>query len=216
MFHHSSTCVFGKTQRQRRMRASLEYCLLFLIPVSFFGCGEQNRVSKAQTIKRLNEKNRVLEEKIKKLLNEQNRIKGQRQVNLILAQNHLEPTAPGRDPFRDMRKMLVREFDEPDYKWRYIRPEEFRIHEKENPQDDFEKELLKKFAKGRPTGSKDKKPLYACREDKEKLEYQYYGPVFLSKSCVICHRFDIPDPSRMKKGDLLSVIQVRFPLAPSL
>jgi signal transduction histidine kinase len=49
------------------------------------------------------------------------------------------------------------------------------------------------------------------RDKSNRYEYHYYGPVYASETCVVCHREHNRRPD-LKVGDLLGVVKIAFPL----
>ena len=49
------------------------------------------------------------------------------------------------------------------------------------------------------------------RDKKKRYEYHYYGAVYASESCLVCHRTR-SDNTKIKTGDLLGMVKISFPL----
>jgi len=101
--------------------------------------------------------------------------------------------------------------------------------EKEQPSDEFERDLLPRFA-GAPAEERPNmdRPVFAERRTADRTEYRYYQPIYAEKKCfAICHRPGVkgpeakPEPSpygraapgdqKWKEGELMTVVEVTIP-----
>ncbi|MCP5111128.1 MAG: DUF3365 domain-containing protein [bacterium] len=117
-----------------------------------------------------------------------------------------------------------------EYTSRFILPESSK--KESQPEDEFERQLLKQFQKVGPAKSGDAD--FAQRMLATSGQYQYYQPVRAEPSClVVCHAsppggsgVNVPEveadpdnggPSRtprMKAGDLMAIVRVTIPTSP--
>ena len=116
---------------------------------------------------------------------------------------------------------------------RFISPDESIL--KEQPADEFERELLGRFgdAAAKEIASRERPLLFAERLTADQAEYSYYQPVFADKGCLnVCHEPHIvidlgsngepsvfgraaPGNQKWKEGDLMAVVEIKIPVGPT-
>ena len=89
------------------------------------------------------------------------------------------------------------------------------------PLDEFETELLKRFAKSPSAKSeKDGHPPFAERRSPVDGRYEYYQPSFYKHDCFVCHAKSgspvlslaggLSEPEPYAEGDLIAIVKIRL------
>lgn len=140
-----------------------------------------------------------------KLVYEQNDITGRLLVPPIIFEKHVKYfESQGDKEFVKVLDKMSRELkpiDLQDYTWDVF---------KSGPED----------ASKRPSDQPDYDALHQLSQEgsapevtrRSKGEYHYYGAVRAKKSCLSCHRLHDP---KIAEGDLIGMVKVSFPLAPT-
>lgn len=136
-----------------------------------------------------------------KLVYEQNDITGRLLVPKIIFEKHAA-YSEGDDQFKKVMDKLSKDLkpvDLQDYTWDVFSssPEEAE----KRPSDQADYDALHELAGGKSELSR-----------KSKGEYQYYGAVRATKLCLSCHQHSGPN---VAEGDLIGMVKVSFPLAPT-
>ena len=131
------------------------------------------------------------------------------------------------EDFKPVVEELIESFNKQAYKWDVIRPAVNNPNDEQKPRDDFERELLTRWAVA-PVMEEGQLPPHADREQlvlresigpdgmkqqSREAEYHYYQPIYhTSGTCVICHRLQHGNLD-LTEGDLQAIVKVRIPLA---
>jgi two-component system sensor histidine kinase BarA len=195
--------VLGETSLERKCRFLFGAALLILITASFVWYGRRNE----------------------QLVYEQSRVRGDNLVTQTLYALHLEKNETN-ELFKPLVADLIEQMRTQSFTSRFILPPELiprnidprsgvrsDIYE---PQDSYEKDLLRRFkelGKARQSGEV-REYEFQERRIEDTREYQYYRPVYLSSAkCMTCHPSIAQRASgaqSLTKGDLMAVVQVQF------
>lgn len=88
-----------------------------------------------------------------------------------------------------------------DYQWHLFKPNPLEARPQDRPSDDAGYAALEELRRGDISE--------ITREDPEKQEYQYYGAIRASQSCLNCHYHGSDD---LQVGDLMGVVKITRPL----
>ncbi len=117
----------------------------------------------------------------------------------------------GSNGYRQMIQEVGKGFVKQTYEAHFILPE--ARDEKQRPEDQFEKDVLKRFPTHKPgetTGSQ--RPDYTERVLSETNQYQYYQPIYAESGvCVTCHNALGRELTPLKERDLMAVIRLTLP-----
>ncbi len=213
MSYQSFKRVLGETKLELKSLILFGTCLLVVIAGSFYWYGSRTEQQ----------------------INKQNRFMARGLVRSIIATYHWQQLDPSI-PFRKVVPQISEEMEQEKYSASFIRPN-FTEDSTEpqdtdrqptgpkprGAQDEFERQLLDEFSRivASSEGNKDAPPPSRDRRSPEN-EYQYYQPIFATKSCIACHnayrgssealggvQTAIREPVEL--GDLIAVIQIVIP-----
>ncbi|MFK7778769.1 MAG: DUF3365 domain-containing protein, partial [Gimesia sp.] len=88
-----------------------------------------------------------------------------------------------------------------DYSWSVFKSNPSSADSKERPIDSAGYEALENIKQG------ESEVYY---RDEAEGNFQYYGAIHATESCVECHR--LRDDPNLKLGDLIAIVNIRFPL----
>lgn len=169
------------------------------------------------------------------VVQEQNPNTGRLLVKQSMLINHWRAFETKNEQFLSVVDAMTRSMADR-YNVRYILPDPTQGKERQ-PRDEAERELLKRFLKGRPEDAqKEDRPIYEEREDPQTASYLYYQPIWAEKRCVggVCHvpesgsqgGFDTgisssllgwggpPGGPPLAEGDLMALVCVTIPSGP--
>ncbi len=194
MSYRSFKRVLGETSLERKCRFLFGACLLLLITGSFLWYGRSTE----------------------QIVYEQNPKKGKMLVDTIMAVEHWVKLETN-EQFLPLVKSLVERLDTEEYEWEAIRPASNRLGDDFKPADEFEIKLLEEYSRpvemaGDDSGEFTPEAIYRYSErySPENDYYYYYQPIYVSRSCIDCHRINNPN-MHLSEGDLQSVVKVRIP-----
>ncbi len=180
--------LMGETSLERKCRFLFGGGLLILITGSFSFYGQLTA----------------------RLVDDQNKITGRMMVMPIILKKHWEwserETEVGRDfiPLIDAMSKELQPVDLADYRWDLLKPTS--DDPQKSPSDPADYDALQLLAKGKPEWTQ------TVVVD-GKREFQYYGAVRASNSCLTCH-YHQEDGAPTKNG-LIGMAKVVFPMAPT-
>jgi two-component system sensor histidine kinase BarA len=180
--------LMGETSLERKCRFLFGGGLLILITGSFYFYGQQTA----------------------RLVDDQNKITGRLLVKQIILKKHWEWSEKQNDKFDHEFTRVIE-----------------RMAKDLQPLEEFEWDLLKSKTDDPETSPADQADWDALHELEQgksewtrtalnsegKAEFQYYGAVRASKSCLSCHNED--RGQQVAEGDLLGMAKVAFPMAPT-
>jgi signal transduction histidine kinase len=134
------------------------------------------------------------------LVYKQNKITGRLLIAPIIFEKHWK-WSEGESEFVKVIEKMAIELKPQDYSWALLKADPASSEPGNRPSDPIGYAALAKLAQGQSE--------YVFR-DRDKGEYQYFGAVRASKSCVDCHRSYTP---AIKEGDLMGMVKVSFPLS---
>lgn len=176
--------LMGETSLERKCRFLFGGGLLILITGSFYFYGQLTA----------------------RLVDKQNKITGRLLVMPIILKRHWEWFE--RDP--DFKRVIERmskdlqPVDLEDYKWDLLKSK--TDDPQTSPSDPADYTALHELERGHPEWTR-------TTDNDGKREFQYYGAVRASKSCLTCHNED--RGQTVAENDLLGMAKVTFPLAPT-
>ncbi len=152
-------------------------------------------------------------------------------VDRIMLSAHFQAMAREDDPtdqgFLKFVQMLTEDLATQKCAVRFISPDP--TFEKEQPSDDFVRDLLARFA-GAPAEERAKMegPQFAERGTADGTEYRYYQPIYAEKKCLgTCHQPGFkgseakpeaspfgrgaPGDQKWKEGELMAVVEITIP-----
>ncbi len=129
------------------------------------------------------------------------------QAMLVEHWQKLEDNKQYRPMIQELEKGLVKQT----YETHFILPE--ALDEKQRPEDQFEKDVLKRFPAQKPGGTTGPQwPDYSERVLSETNQYQYYQPIYADLGvCVTCHNALEKESIPLKERDLMAVIRLTLP-----
>jgi len=179
--------LMGETSLERKCRYLFGTGLLILIIGSFYFSG---RLTAG-------------------LVDEQNRITGRLMIMPIILRKHWEWSEGDKlDPsFVPMIEAMSKELPPQnleDYKWDLLKAT--AGDPQKSPSDPADFDALDELAHGKSEWSR------TVINDEGKREFQYYGAVRATASCVTCHT---QQGQQIKQGDLIGMAKVTLPMAPT-
>lgn len=181
--------LLGETSLERKCRFLFGGGLLILITGSFYFYGSSTS----------------------RLVDEQNKITGRLMVIPIILKKHWEwsekDSEPGLDFIRVIEAMSkeLQPHDLEDYKWDLLKST--TDDPQKSPSDDADFKALHELQQGRPEWTRK------TENADGKREFQYYGAVRASSSCLTCHNEQLGQ--KVAENDLLGMAKVTFPMAPT-
>ena len=186
--------VLGDTSLERKCRLLFGLCLLVLITVSFFFYGQQTE----------------------DLVYRQNPTRGRLLVYSLLNFVHWEKLERYEE-FKPVIRELGASWQADKLNSSFIRPD--KIADGSQPVDEFEREFLSRASQGPPAvdpkagDDPERSIVYDNRVGDGNQTYEYYQAIYVSTSCVDCHRA-LTGPADLKEGDLFAVAKVQISNAP--
>jgi len=177
--------LMGETSLERKCRFLFGGGLLILITGSFYFYGQLT----------------------KGLVDEQNKITGRMLVIPIILKKHWEWSEQDTEFIRVIERMAkdLQPVDLEEYKWDLLKSK--TDDPQTSPTDQADYDALHELQQGRKEWTRK------AVNSEGKLEFQYYGAVRASKSCLTCHNEDLGP--KVAEGDLLGMAKVTFPMAPT-
>lgn len=178
--------LMGETSLERKCRFLFGGGLLILITGSFYFYGQLTR----------------------RLVDEQNKITGRLLVMPIILKKHWEWSEKSNSPDPEFIKVIeamskeLKPVDLEDYTWDLLKPKTGDPQASPSDQADFD--ALHELEQGRPESTRK------VTNSEGKSDFQFYGAVRASKSCLTCHYH-----TTAKEGELLGMAKVTFPMAPT-
>src|SRR5580704_4744666 len=178
--------LLGETSLERKSRYLFGGSLLLLITASFY----------------------VYARLTSDLVYDQNPKQAQKLIYPIILEKHIQKLEPAQT--LQSMQLIIDEMRPSDleYKTRFIKPDVLRRNtvstEPEfRPSDAEDYDAVEAIVKGATEYH---------RIDKERGEYQYFAAITAKKTCVQCHRNDVPTDAKIKEDDLLRVVKITLPL----
>jgi signal transduction histidine kinase len=177
--------LMGETSLERKCRFLFGGGLLILITGSFYFYGQRTA----------------------RLVDEQNKLTGRMLVMPIILEKHWELIEKDTDFVHVIERMAkdLHPVDLEDYKWDLLKSK--TDDPQSSPTDQADWDALHELEQGQSEWFR------TADNSEGKPEFQYYGAVRASRSCLTCHNDDLGQ--KVAEGDLLGMAKVAFPMAPT-
>ncbi|MHB1037512.1 MAG: sensor histidine kinase [Pirellulales bacterium] len=236
MSYRSFKRVLGETSLERKCRFLFGACLLLLITGSFWIYGKRTE----ELVEKQNRnKGQLLVDTIMTLYHWEHITWKDLLGGIDATRKRFPPgqdeshSSPGtaasspddgtRNPdTKDFLESLTKNLQNQEYTWGLLQSD--AAGGRNQPQDDYEREVLKQFPKTRhlsETPDKAEEVEYRERYLPDRGVYQYFQPVRAKKDCILCHQsmgwpglaaagIDFSGTRNLGEGDLMAVVKVQF------
>jgi two-component system, NarL family, sensor histidine kinase BarA len=177
--------LMGETSLERKCRFLFGGGLLILITGSFYFYGQRTA----------------------RLVDGQNKITGRMLVMPIILKKHWEWFEKDTDFIPVIERMAkdLQPVDLEEFKWDLLKSK--TDDPQASPADQADWDALHELEQGKSEWTR------TAENSEGQAEFQYYGAVRASKSCLSCHNED--RGATVAEGDLLGMAKVAFPMAPT-